>query len=89
MKAANASASETHQLAPPMIIVNGATAMMRSMGYGEGYVYDPDTPQGFSGQNYFPPGMERQEFYHPVERGFERDMKKRMEYFEKLRAALS
>ena len=50
---------------------------MKQEGYGKGYIYDHDTPQGFSGQNYFPDGIEREEFYHPVERGFEREMKKK------------
>jgi putative ATPase len=79
-------ASETTHLDPPLIILNAPTKLMREEGYGKGYLYDHDTPQGFSGQHYFPKGMERQEFYHPVERGFEREMKKRIAYFKKLRA---
>ena len=58
---------------------------MKDLGYGKGYEYDHDTPQGFSGQNYFPDGMERVEFYHPFERGFEREMIKRLKYFSALR----
>jgi putative ATPase len=58
---------------------------MRQEGYGAGYQYDPDTKDGFSGQNYFPDAMRRDEFYTPVERGFERDIIKRLEYWEKLR----
>jgi len=60
---------------------------MQEQGYGAGYAYDHDAEDGFSGQNYFPDGMERPRYYQPVERGFERDLKKRLEYFEKLRAA--
>lgn len=78
-------ASETCHLGPPPIILNAPTKLMKGMGYGKGYLYDHDTPAGFSGQNYFPPGMERYHFYQPVERGFEREMKKRVDYFSKLR----
>ena len=56
-----------------------------SLGYGKGYVYDHGTEEAFSGQNYFPEGMPRGEFYHPTERGFEREVKKRLEYWDKLR----
>ena len=66
--------------------MNAPTKMMKEQGYGAGYAYDHDAEDGFSGQNYFPDGMERPQFYQPVERGFERDLKKRVEYFEKLRA---
>lgn len=76
----------TTQLAPPMTIVNAPTKLMKELGYGKGYVYDHDTPQGFSGQNYFPDDLPRREFYHPVERGFEREMAKRLAYFSALRA---
>jgi putative ATPase len=58
---------------------------MKDMGYGKEYKYDPDTPYGFSGQDYFPEEMGRETFYRPVERGFEREMKKRLEYFTRLR----
>ncbi len=78
-------ASKTSSEAPPKIILNAPTKLMKNLGYGKGYIYDHDTKAGFSGQNYFPDGMERQEFYQPVERGFERDLKKRMDYFAKLR----
>lgn len=78
-------AGETSHLNPPSIILNAPTSMMKKMGYGKGYQYDHDTEQGFSGQYYFPDDMERPSFYHPVERGFEREMKKRMDYFRKLR----
>ena len=84
--AAMASAKQTGSLSPPMTILNAPTKLMKGLGYGDGYVYDPDTPEGFSGQNYFPDGMPRREFYSPVERGFEREIKKRLDYWAKLRA---
>jgi putative ATPase len=58
---------------------------MKRMGYGNGYIYDHDTPEGFSGQQYFPESLEQKSFYMPVERGFEREMKKRLTYFSRLR----
>ncbi len=82
---AREKAAETSHLSPPPIILNAPTKLMKHMGYGKGYAYDHDTPQGFSGQNYFPNDMPRPAFYRPVERGFEREMKKRLEYFERLR----
>ena len=82
-------AKESGHLNPPKHIRNAPTALMKEMGYAEGYVYDPDTPHGFSGQNYFPEEMDRRSFYRPVERGFEREMKKRIEYFSNLRKQLS
>lgn len=78
-------ASKTGHLPPPQTIVNAPTKMMKELGYGKGYVYDHDLPEAFSGQNYFPDKLERQSFYHPVERGFEREMKKRLDYFNRLR----
>lgn len=78
-------AAETGHLNPPSIILNAPTKLMKQLGYGKGYQYDPNTEKGFSGQNYFPDGMERQSFYHPVDRGFEREMKKRLDYFTRLR----
>jgi putative ATPase len=87
-KQARNAATETTHLNPPYIILNAPTKLMGKLGYGKGYEYDPDTPEGFSGQNYFPDAMERQSFYHPVERGFEREMKKRLDYFSKLRKRL-
>ncbi len=81
-KAAKATGSEP----PPKHIRNAATGLMKDMGYGAEYAYDHDAEDGFSGQNYFPDGMERPTLYAPVERGFERDLKKRLEYFAKLRA---
>lgn len=71
---------------PPKAILNAPTKLMGAEGYGEGYVYDHDTPEGFSGQEYFPEKLGRQDFYVPVERGFEREIKKRLDYFAKLRS---
>ena len=87
-KAAKECAEKTTHMPPPQTIRNAPTKLMKDMGYGKGYQYDHDTPHGFSGQEYFPENMERQSFYHPVERGFERDMKKRKEFFETLRKKL-
>ncbi len=83
-KRALQKAKDTDHLPPPKIILNAPTKFMKEQGYGEGYIYDHDTPNGFSGQNYFP-DEERTSFYDPKERGFERDLKKRLEYFNKLR----
>ena len=71
---------------PPMTILNAPTKLMKGQGYGEGYIYDHDTPEGFSGQEYFPEALGRREFYDPVDRGFERDVRKRLDYFARLRA---
>ncbi|NDV02248.1 replication-associated recombination protein A [Pseudoroseicyclus tamaricis] len=71
---------------PPRHILNAPTKLMKEQGYGSGYAYDHEAEDAFSGQNYFPDGMERPALYAPVERGFERDLKKRMEYFSQLRA---
>jgi len=84
--AAKRAADETGSLMPPMHILNAPTKLMRELGYSKGYEYDHDTAEGFSGQNYFPDGMARREFYHPVERGFEREIMKRLDYWKKLRA---
>ena len=80
-----ATAKFTGSLPPPMHIINAPTSLMEEQGFGKGYVYDPDTKDGFSGQNYFPDKMERKKFYQPFERGFERDIKKRLLYWENLR----
>ena len=85
-KAAAAEARKTGSEPPPKHILNAPTKLMKKQGYGEGYAYDHDAEDGFSGQNYFPDGMERGVYYQPVERGFERELKKRLEYFSKLRA---
>ena len=85
LKGAEKAAKETGSLMPPMHILNAPTGMMRQMGYGDGYVYDPDTAEGFSGQDYFPTGMARRVFYRPVDRGFEREIGKRLAYWDRLR----
>ncbi len=83
---AQRAAKETGSLSPPMHILNAPTKLMKQLGYGKDYQYDHDAEDAFSGQNYFPEGMERREFYRPVERGFEREIAKRLEYWAKLRA---
>ena len=85
MKAAMRAAKEHGSLMPPKHILNAPTKLMKEIGYGEGYEYDHDTDEAFSGQNYFPEDMPRQVFYSPVERGFERDIKKRLDYWAELR----
>ncbi len=82
---ARAMADDTGSLMPPLHILNAPTRLMRDLGYGSGYVYDHATEEGFSGQNYFPDGVERRNFYRPGERGFEREIKKRLDYWDKLR----
>ena len=82
---ARAVASASGSLMPPKHILNAPTKLMKDIGYGRDYAYDHDTEHGFSGQNYFPDNLPRQRFYTPVERGFERDVKKRIEYWDKLR----
>jgi putative ATPase len=85
-KAATQVAKASGSPLPPMAILNAPTKLMKGEGYGEGYVYDHDTPEGFSGQEYFPEALGRQHFYEPVERGFEREIKKRLDYFARIRA---
>lgn len=85
-KGARKLARQSGSEPPPKHILNAPTKMMKEQGYGTGYAYDHDAEDGFSGQNYFPDGMERPELYQPVERGFERELKKRLDYFGKLRA---
>ena len=90
-KAAMGAAKQHGSLAPPKIILNAPTKLMEQEGYGDGYVYDHDTPEGFSGQSYFPEAITmdgnhgRPTFYDPPERGFERDIRKRLDYWAKLR----
>ncbi|MDP9128022.1 MAG: replication-associated recombination protein A [Pseudomonadota bacterium] len=85
IKGAMRAAKEHGSLMPPKHILNAPTKLMQDLGYGEGYVYDHDSAQGFSGANYFPEEMARQQFYEPVDRGFEREIKKRLAYWDELR----
>src|SRR5690242_6323300 len=83
--AAKKVAKEHGSLLPPKHILNAPTDLMKDEGYGSGYEYDHDTPEGFSGQDYFPEALGRQTFYNPPERGFEREIRKRLDYWAKLR----
>jgi len=85
-KKARKTAKETGSLMPPAHILNAPTSLMKDIGYGKGYEYDHDSKDGFSGQDYFPDTMNREEFYQPAERGFEREINKRLEYWKKIRA---
>ena len=85
-KAARTAARETGSQPPPLHIRNAPTKLMKNIGYGADYAYDHDAEDGFSGQNYFPDGMKRAVYYLPPERGFERELIKRIDYFAKLRA---
>lgn len=82
---AQKAARKTGSLMPPKHILNAPTKLMKKEGYSSGYVYDPDTPESFSGQDYFPEKMKRESFYQPVQRGFEREIQKRLNYWQKLR----
>ncbi|MDB5545657.1 MAG: family ATPase [Hyphomicrobiales bacterium] len=84
-KTAMALARTHGSLMPPKVILNGSTKLMKSEGYGTGYAYDHDEPEAFSGQNYWPDAIGRQQVYEPVERGFEREIRKRLDYWAKLR----
>ncbi len=84
-KAAMRAAKEHGSLAPPKHILNAPTKLMGEQGYGDGYQYDHDAPDGFSGQDYFPESMGRRQFYDPPERGFEREIRKRLTYWDGLR----
>ena len=84
-KGAMERARQTGSLMPPKIILNAPTKLMKQQEYGTGYRYDHDQPDAFSGQNYFPDGMGREKYYAPVERGFEREVKRRLDYWAKLR----
>jgi putative ATPase len=84
-KAAMERAKQTGSLMPPKIILNAPTKLMKQQEYGTGYRYDHDQPDAFSGQNYFPDGMGREKYYDPVERGFEREVRRRLNYWSKLR----
>ena len=83
--AARAAAKATGSLMPPAHILNAPTRLMQDLGYGAGYAYDHETEDAFSGQNYFPDGMAREKFYRPRDRGFEREIARRLEYWDKLR----
>jgi len=85
-KEARKAAKRTGSEPPPKHILNAPTSMMKDQGYGAGYEYDHDAEDGFSGQHYFPDAMKRGVYYQPVERGFERELKRRLDYFVKLRA---
>ena len=83
--AARAAAKATGSLMPPAHILNAPTKLMKQLGYGAGYAYDHAEEDSFSGQNYFPDGMDRERFYQPKDRGFEREIGKRLDYWAKLR----
>ena len=83
--AAMRAAKGAGSLLPPKHILNAPTRLMQDEGYGRGYAYDHDTEEAFSGQNYFPEALPRQRFYNPPERGFEREIRKRLDYWDKLR----
>jgi len=83
--AARRAADQHGSLMPPKHILNAPTKLMKDLGYSAGYEYDHSTEEAFSGQNYFPDEMPREEFYHPAERGFEREIKKRLDYWGELR----
>jgi putative ATPase len=82
------SAEETGSLMPPMHILNAPTKLMKTVGYGKGYAYDHDADEGFSGQDYWPEGMARQDYYEPSDRGFEARIKERLEYWQQRRQDL-
>ncbi len=84
-KASKKSAKAHGSLMPPAHILNAPTQLMKDIGYGKGYAYDHDAQDGFSGQNYFPEGLAREEYYQPKAVGFEREIEKRLAYWEKLR----
>jgi putative ATPase len=82
------SAEETGSLMPPMHILNAPTRLMKNVGYGQGYAYDHDADEAFSGQNYWPEGMDSQTFYQPSDRGFEARVRERLEYWDQRRSEL-
>jgi putative ATPase len=79
------TAKDAGSLLPPKHVLNAPTKLMRAEGYGSGYEYDHDAPDAFSGQDYFPEALGRKQFYDPPERGFEREIRKRLDYWAKLR----
>jgi len=82
---AKKEAKETSHLMPPHHILNAPTKWMKKNGFGKGYQWDHDTPEGFSGQEYFPESLQNRVYYQPVARGFERDLQKRISYFNQLK----
>ena len=83
-------AAQTHgSLMPPAHILNAPTKLMKNLGYGAGYQYDHEAEDGFSGQNYFPDAMDRENFYAPRDKGFEREIAKRLDHWSALRAKRS
>ena len=88
-KAARTLARETGSLMPPKHILNAPTRLMKELGYGKGYAYDHATEHGFSGQDYFPDDMARQSLYAPADRGFEREIRKRLDYWAKMRREIA
>lgn len=84
-KAAIKAAKANGSLPPPKIILNAPTALMKAEGYGTGYIYDHDTAEGFSGQDYFPDALTSRSYYAPPDRGFEREIAKRLSYWARLR----
>ena len=88
-KAAWDSARSTGSLAPPAHILNAPTKLMKDIGYGKDYAYDHQADDGFSGADYWPEDMEPQTYYQPVERGFEREVRKRMDWWDKRRSELN
>ena len=78
-------ALKSGSLMPPLNILNAPTSQLKGLGYGDGYVYDHDKEDGFSGQSYFPDSLQREVLYNPKNRGFEREIKKRLDYWDKLR----
>jgi putative ATPase len=87
--AAMKAAAEHGSLMPPAHILNAPTKLMKQLGYGKGYEYDHAADEAFSGQNYFPDGMERRSFYQPKDTGFEREIAKRLEHWATLRSRRS
>ena len=83
--AASAAANRTGSLMPPKHILNAPTQMMKELGYADGYAYDHDEKEAFSGQNYFPDAIHREEYYRPSDRGYEKEISKRIRYWAKLR----
>jgi len=84
-KAASRAAKDNGSLMPPKTILNAPTKLMKEIGYGATYAYDHDEPDAFSGQDYWPERMEAQSFYEPVDRGFEREIRKRLDWWARLR----